>query len=256
MDQDSPGQDNRSSVESCGSSSSDHSTVSHRTRIVQELLSTERTYVRNLYILVKEFLLPLQNVLGTDEEIISKKKVDRVFSNIEEVYNSNVRFLRELETRVTENWDDTSSTVGDLFDPQNANFQSYFHYVKTHGDGLACMRKLEKKIPWTNFIMRVKEKGQAGKLDLPAYLIQPVQRIPRYELLLKDLLRHTEALHIDFQNLTNALEIVHALATTVNEALQREENVKKLVSIEKSITGLTKDIVSEEREFLKEGAHA
>lgn len=36
----------------------------------------------------------------------------------------------------------------------------------------------------------------------------PVQRIPRYELLLKTLIGYTPEDHVDFQNLTQALVMV------------------------------------------------
>jgi hypothetical protein len=48
------------------------------------------------------------------------------------------------------------------------------------------------------------EKSNGAKLenkDIFAYLIMPVQRIPRYQLLLRDLLKHTEKDHNDFESL-------------------------------------------------------
>jgi hypothetical protein len=48
------------------------------------------------------------------------------------------------------------------------------------------------------------EKSNGVKLenkDIFAYLIMPVQRIPRYQLLLRDLLKHTEKDHNDYESL-------------------------------------------------------
>ena len=45
-------------------------------------------------------------------------------------------------------------------------------------------------------------------LDLRAYLIQPVQRVPRYRLLLIELLKHTRESHPDWVDLKAALENV------------------------------------------------
>lgn len=38
-------------------------------------------------------------------------------------------------------------------------------------------------------------------LDLSSMLVKPIQRLPKYILLLKDLLKHTERSHIDFDNI-------------------------------------------------------
>jgi hypothetical protein len=44
-------------------------------------------------------------------------------------------------------------------------------------------------------------RGRVGKQDINSLLIQPVQRIPRYLLLLRELAKHTEPDHKDFANI-------------------------------------------------------
>src|SRR5690242_13778022 len=48
--------------------------------------------------------------------------------------------------------------------------------------------------------------GQCKGLTLQAYLIMPVQRIPRYKLLLEDLLKKTEETHPDYLNIKKAYQ--------------------------------------------------
>lgn len=48
----------------------------------------------------------------------------------------------------------------------------------------------------------------------------PVQRIPRYVLLLEDLMKHTPADHSDMHHLQIALKTVQEIAITVNEAVR------------------------------------
>ena len=43
-------------------------------------------------------------------------------------------------------------------------------------------------------------------MDLQSYLVKPVQRLPRYVLLFKDLLRHTDKSHPDYQNIEESLK--------------------------------------------------
>ena len=60
----------------------------------------------------------------------------------------------------------------------------------------------------------------------------PVQRIPRYKLLLAELLKHTDEGHHDFANITDALEKVTAVANDVNEAIRRQEEMSKLLELQ------------------------
>ena len=52
-------------------------------------------------------------------------------------------------------------------------------------------------------------------------IIQPVQRIPRYELYLKDFLKSTNLNHPDYQLLLKAQSEIHSLAEQIDQ-VQRE----------------------------------
>lgn len=45
----------------------------------------------------------------------------------------------------------------------------------------------------------------------------PIQRIPRYVMLLSDLLKHTEPNHLDYKNISTGLNKVQGVATYINE---------------------------------------
>ncbi len=46
---------------------------------------------------------------------------------------------------------------------------------------------------------------QFRRLSINDFLIKPVQRLPKYVILLKDLLKHTPKDHPDYNNITKAL---------------------------------------------------
>lgn len=70
------------------------------------------------------------------------------------------------------------------------------------------------------------------QLNLLAYLITPVQRLPRYELMLKDLLRHTWLEHPDKQNLQLALDSIRAEIVDLNESKKQDSTRKKLAELQ------------------------
>ena len=56
-----------------------------------------------------------------------------------------------------------------------------------------------------NFIHDTFKDPKFKKLELPSYLIKPIQRLPKYVLLLKDLLKNTDCEHVDYENIKFAL---------------------------------------------------
>lgn len=52
----------------------------------------------------------------------------------------------------------------------------------------------------------IKRSNVLRGMNLEDFLVKPVQRLPKYVLLLKDLLKHTDLDHPDFLNIKNSLE--------------------------------------------------
>lgn len=62
------------------------------------------------------------------------------------------------------------------------------------------------------------------RLDITSFLILPIQRIPRYELLLRDLIKYTWPAHPDHDGLDLALKSIHEQAKNLNRAKSFSDN--------------------------------
>ena len=82
----------------------------------------------------------------------------------------------------------------------------------------------------------------------------PVQRIPRYVLLLQDLLNNTVKEHPDYENINGALGRVKDFANYINVSKRQTENLEKLRAIQERLASDAEDIVKEGRKFVREGA--
>ena len=91
-------------------------------------------------------------------------------------------------------------------------------------------------------------KGQ----ELLSFLILPIQRLPRYVMLLNDLLNHTEVEHRDHKDLTQALKTLQTTTDYVNEQKRASENIDLISKIQKKIVHCP-NLVEPHRRFLKEG---
>lgn len=93
------------------------------------------------------------------------------------------------------------------------------------------------------FLNQCKDNPENKKnLTLESYLIQPVQRTMRYELLLRELLKHTWPDHPDYDGLTKAIEKVHQMAELLNLRKREGENNRELVNIDNNLIGKPKDL--------------
>lgn len=143
--------------------------------IMSELLQTERTYVKDLEVVIETFLKELRGGTNVPKKLAGKENV--VFGNIEDIYQFHKQiFLKELEKYQT-----IPEDVGHCFVTWAAKFDIYVNY---------CQNK-----PISNdFVVQNGgtyfddiQKKYKIEHSLPAYLIKPVQRITKYQLLLKDL---------------------------------------------------------------------
>ena len=82
-------------------------------------------------------------------------------------------------------------------------------------------------------------RDHRNKLDLDSLLISPIQRIPRYELMVKQLLKHTPAEHYDHECLLRAQRHIHSLALGINQHKEAtEQQEQRLREIEAIVDGL------------------
>jgi len=98
------------------------------------------------------------------------------------------------------------------------------------------------------------EEQQKKALSLQSFLILPVQRIPRYEMLLRDILKETGDDHAEYQSLQDALEQIKEIAAHVNESKRNIENLATVLDIHGKIQDKNSDfnLVVPGRKLLKE----
>ena len=68
-------------------------------------------------------------------------------------------------------------------------------------------------------------------------LIMPVQRVPRYVMLLQAVLQYTKPDHPDYSQLRKALEEAQNAANVINEKLREAENRSKVIAIAERFDG-------------------
>jgi len=121
--------------------------------------------------------------------------------------------------------------IGDILLETLPDLQIYVDYVNNYDNSNQTYCQLQKNSEWVAWNQSVQQKVNSN-LDLPSFLITPVQRIPRYELLLRELLKLTAENHKDYECLLKAKEGVVQLNKFINDKQKEQQNVIKLQEIQ------------------------
>ena len=220
-----------------------------RTYIVQEIYETEKNYVEGLTHMVNAYMQPLsERCRSRREEIITQQQIKLIFSNVEIILNYASTLLESLQSRM-ESWSETTC-IGDIFLNITPFFASYIDYVNNYPAALETLNKLHSNERFQAFLEQAEK--ERPDLYLASVLVFPIQRIPRYILLLADLLKHTDKDHPDYMTLERALSTMQETGEHINERKRENESSTKMCFIQSSIKGKGTQVFVPGRLFVSE----
>ncbi|KYO41331.1 hypothetical protein Y1Q_0006171 [Alligator mississippiensis] len=183
-----------------------------RSHVINELIETERAYVDELLCVLEGYAAEMDNPLMT--HLMSpglQNKKDILFGNMEEIYHFHNRiFVRELE-----NYIEYPELVGRCFLERMEDFQIYEKY---------CQNKPRSESLWRQFsdsvFFQECQRKLDHKLSLDSYLLKPVQRITKYQLLLKEMLKYSKNCE-GAEDLQEALTSILGILKAVNDSMHQ-----------------------------------
>eukprot|EP00027_Filamoeba_sp_ATCC50430_P004689 CAMPEP_0168564432 /NCGR_PEP_ID=MMETSP0413-20121227/13246_1 /TAXON_ID=136452 /ORGANISM="Filamoeba nolandi, Strain NC-AS-23-1" /LENGTH=1024 /DNA_ID=CAMNT_0008596111 /DNA_START=188 /DNA_END=3258 /DNA_ORIENTATION=- len=227
------------------SSSNPEEQEKKRTNIVKEVHQTELHYVEALRAVMKVFVNPLY-----ESRVIPPEKVNRIFGGVERLINYHEHFFKAMTERVN-NWSPIQ-LFGDLFVKEADFLVTYSNYVNNYNGAIETLKKeLSENSQFHAFIKKAEQDPLCNMQDVEGFLIQPIQRIPRYRLLLEDLRKHTDPTHPDYEDLNKSVTKIKAITKYINEQKRAVENALIVEKIQATLTG--KPVELRGRHFIREG---
>ncbi|KAM4553875.1 FYVE, RhoGEF and PH domain-containing protein 4a isoform 7-T10 [Fundulus diaphanus] len=219
-------------------------------KIASELLHTEKAYVARLNLLDQVFCARMME--EANKGTFPVDVVKNIFSNITSIHAFHSQFLLPaLEKRMGE-WASTQR-LGDILQKLTPFLKMYAEYVKNFDKAMELLKQwTDRSPPFKAIIQEIQSQEMCGSLTLQHHMLEPVQRVPRYEMLLKDYLKKLPQDDPDRTDAEKSLEIIATAATHSNSAIRKSENLKKLMEIYEML-GEEEDIVNPSNEFIKEG---
>ncbi|ORX81311.1 hypothetical protein K493DRAFT_95172 [Basidiobolus meristosporus CBS 931.73] len=225
-------------------------------QIAQEILNSERTYVKGLLMIQKVFLCPLLESLATESPILPRNSITRIFSNILDIVNLNRELLKQLEEQIaTSPPSQVSAKIAKIFLDISPFLKMYSMYARNFSNAITTVSThSNQNSAFARFISVANDLPECGSLRFESHLILPVQRIPRYEMLLRQLMKSVGNEHPDYASLTKALHYVEDVAKYVNEMIRAGEQSIIMIQIQKSLTGLSENLFVPGRTFIHRGS--
>uniref|UniRef100_A0A8C1JHJ6 FERM, ARHGEF and pleckstrin domain-containing protein 2 n=1 Tax=Cyprinus carpio TaxID=7962 RepID=A0A8C1JHJ6_CYPCA len=222
--------------------------------IAKEILTTERTYLKDLEVITVWFRSAV-----IKENAMPEGLMTLLFSNIDPIYEFHRGFLKEIDQRLAL-WEGRSNAhvkgdyqrIGDVMLHNMCALKEFTGYLQKHDEVLTELEKSTKRVKKLETVYKEFELQKVCYLPLNTFLLKPIQRLMHYKLILERLCKHYAPQHRDYDDCKEALKEVAEIAAQLQSSLIRLENFQKLTELQRDLIGI-ENLTAPEREFIREG---
>uniref|UniRef100_A0A3Q3RXY2 FERM, ARHGEF and pleckstrin domain-containing protein 2 n=1 Tax=Mastacembelus armatus TaxID=205130 RepID=A0A3Q3RXY2_9TELE len=208
--------------------------------IAKEILTTERTYLKDLEVITVWFRSAVIKDNAMPEGLMTL-----LFSNIDPIYEFHRGFLKELDQRLAL-WEGRSNAhvkgdyqrIGDVMLRNMCALKEFTSYLQKHDEVLTELEKATKRLKKLETVYKEFELQKVCYLPLNTFLLKPIQRLMHYKLILERLCKHYSPAHRDHDDCKEALKEVAEIATQLQSSLIRLENFQKLTELQRDLIGI------------------
>ncbi len=145
--------------------------------------------------------------------------------------------------------------IGDLFDFLLPVLAIYQEYVRNHHYSLQILTELKSKsADFRNLLKRLENKDKCEGRSLDVILTYPMHQIPRYIILLHQLIAQTNKNSVsELNSLENAKNKLEQLSSTMRNEVSETENIRCNLAIEKMIVEGCECLLDTNQLFINEG---
>ncbi|KAI5627446.1 spermatogenesis-associated protein 13 isoform X2, partial [Silurus asotus] len=220
-----------------------------RANVVQEIMNTERVYIKHLRDICEGYIRQCRK----HPNMFTDAQLKTIFSNIEDIYKFQRKFLKDLE----KNYDKENphlSEIGSCFLQQGEGFSIYSEYCNTHPAACTELQRLMKQGRYKHFFEACRLLQQMIDISIAGFLLTPVQKICKYPLQLGELLKYTPKDHSDYEGVCKAHEAMKNVASLINERKRRLESIDTIAHWQEAILHWEgEDVLSRSSELIHSG---
>ncbi|KAL7388197.1 hypothetical protein ABVT39_008685 [Epinephelus coioides] len=192
-------------------------------RVVMEIIETERMYVRDLRMIVEDYLA---HIIDQCDLSIRPEQVCALFGNIEDIYEFNSELLQALDL-----CDNDPVAVARCFVMKSEYFEIYTQYCTNYPNSVAALTECMRNKSLAKFF-RDRQASLKRSLPLGSYLLKPVQRILKYHLLLQEIAKHFDPEEEGYEVVEEAIYTMTGVAWYINDMKRKHEHAVRLQEVQ------------------------
>ncbi|XP_023808675.1 pleckstrin homology domain-containing family G member 3 isoform X3 [Oryzias latipes] len=194
-------------------------------RVIMEIIETERMYVRDLLIIVEDYLAC---IIDHPKQLIHPDQVCALFGNITDIYAFNNELLQDLD--MCEN---DPVAIARCFVEKREYFDIYTQYCTNYPNSVAALTECLRDKSTAQFF-RDRQASLKRTLPLGSYLLKPVQRILKYHLLLQEIAKHFDPEEEGYEDVEEAINTMTGVAWYINDMKRKHEHAVRLQAIKRT----------------------
>ncbi|GAA6227604.1 FERM, RhoGEF and pleckstrin domain-containing protein 1-like isoform X2 [Lates japonicus] len=222
--------------------------------IAKELLTTERTYLKDLQVITESF----QSFVGKEEAFPDSVK-NLISANYDPVHKFHQGFLKEVEQRLAQ-WEGRSNAhikgdyqrIGDVLLKNIQGLRQLTIHLQKHSECLVELERACRSSRKVETLCRDFEQQRVCYLPFNVFLLRPLHRLLHYKLILERLCKHYPPTHDDFRDCRAALADISEMVLQLQGTMMKMENFQKLLELKKDLTGID-NLAIPGREFIRLG---
>lgn len=200
--------------------------IRFRVNIITEIQTTEETYLRGLRVITNYWEPKMR-----EHKLFNEMESSQVFHDFPVIINCHQQFLENLKERGAV----FSAKLTDIFLDFAEFFKVSLIYISNYSNIIQLILEKSKQKDFVNKLQDLASNNPNEiKGDLQSFLITPVQRMPRYILFLRELIKATPNSHPDASMLRFASLKLEEVTSQIEKASTAAENNAKLLTIQNS----------------------
>ncbi|KAF7269734.1 hypothetical protein GWI33_017252 [Rhynchophorus ferrugineus] len=211
-----------------------------REKALLEIVNSEIKYVRQLETIINFFMKPVQ-----EKRLLKTDDFEILFGNITTIYRINKELLEEL--------DKGYHNVANAFSKIAPFLKLYSVFAYDFRNNLRILQNARTLNPLFAKFVENQESRPEVQSKLSALLITPIQRVPRYKLLLTQLYELTSPKEKDYKHLRECLLKIEDAALHINNIVEEQENAQRLLELQRCLRSGEPNIIMPGRKLKREG---
>jgi len=191
--------------------------------VCREIFVTEKTYVKDLQEVIEGYIYHLKQQTDLD--------VESIFGNLEGIYEFNKEVLYQLEQCQLDDNELDPVQMATVFIGKSRGFNHHYtQYCTNYPEASSFFSIIMLDEGISKFFME-RQRVIGHALSLESYLLKPIQRIMKYHLLFRDILKRYEGEPDGYDVINAAVSAMTDVAEYINEMKRLHENAMKVQEI-------------------------